>query len=160
MRREIEPKGSTFEKKPTSIYYEYVAKENQHEKVKILVKGQKFLGTFQHTFKDTEFDKDKPPQKHLIDTQAEGQIQIKGCTSLNMRLEGMKRGTPIEIVFLGKGKPAKKSQRPPYLFKVYDLTDEAKVSEKAKASEASEEADDHTDAPETDAKADSEEAPW
>jgi len=136
MKRKLSSSASGFEKKPINVYYQMNKPEKAHPKVKVLTKNQKIIGKYQATFHNEEYD----TYTHLLDTQEEGQITIKGCKILNDAFRGLKRGTLVEIIYLGKGKP-KKGQRPPYLFDVYDLTNEVSDDEAADTDGLSEETD-------------------
>lgn len=118
---------SDFEKKPVQTYYNFKTPEKPHPKVKVLEKGQKFIGSFQHTFvEDMPAEDGKVQQKktHLIYDDTLGALTIPGCKSINDALLTVKRGTRVEIEFLGKGKknPKKPMRKAPYLFEVWDIS--------------------------------------
>lgn len=133
---------------PINFYYQYVPADPPHKKVKVIKKNQTLAGTYEHTF--VKSDDGVVYKTYLIKTEAEGNITVKGCTGLS-DLDGLTRGTYVELTYLGLGK--KKGKRSaPFLWKVdvedtgnapeTDETDES-IAENADADvEASEEAAD------------------
>lgn len=103
---------------PVAVYYQFKEPEKPHPKVKVLKKGQKFTGTYLHTFKDDAGEY----QTHLFQTNEEGKITLKGCTGLNKDLATLSRNTPVEVTYLGVGKK-KPGRRAPYRFEVLADTD-------------------------------------
>lgn len=107
-------------REPIDTYYQF--KPAEHPKVKVLAKGQEIVGVFEYTHVEGMY------KNHIIKTENEGKVQVKGCFSLNTRLETLSVGARVKIVYLGKGK-AKPNKLPPYLFEVYLL--EATAPKKA-----------------------------
>jgi hypothetical protein len=122
--------GTAIDDSPIMAYYQFKAvdedkasemKPEQLKKIKVLKKDQEFVGTFQHTFVDKEYKNDKGEfviNAHVIKTDNEGKITIKGASTLNAGLAGVPVGTKVKVVYLGKGK-ARKGRKAPYLFDVY-----------------------------------------
>lgn len=102
------------EREPVNFYYQYDEPETDHPKIKVLEPKKSVIkGTYEFTFKK---DVGKATFfTHLIKTETEGQITIKGCTSLNNALTTLARGTYVELKYLGRGK-AKPGQSKPYLW--------------------------------------------
>src|SRR5208282_5373675 len=131
-RRQI--KGKMGERKPVNFHYQTTEPDEPHAKVKVLTKNQKVLGKYVFTFKDTEYNAEKPPQTHYFDTQEEGRVTIKGCTILNDKMSDVKQGEVVEVIYLGKGKP-KKGRKAPFMFDVFVIDPD----------DADEESDDNTE---------------
>ena len=106
--------GFEKDESPINWYYQFKKPETPHEKVKVLKKGQKITGEYLHTFAGEA----GMFVNHLIKSDTEGKITIKGCTSLNRALSQLSRGDKVEIVYLGTGE-AQKGRRAPYLFDVF-----------------------------------------
>lgn len=120
--------GSTTEREPILAYYKFKEPNPEYPKEKQFKKGDSFKGTYQHTFIKTT-DDGYVYKDHLIKDESKGQLTLANCTALS-DLEGLARGTYVEIEYLGKGK-AKPGKRPPYLFSV--SVDKSGTVEKAPA---------------------------
>lgn len=120
-----------FEKRPIKTYFNFKAPDEPHPKVKVLEKGQTFVGSYQHTFKeeirDKETGKVQTKETHLIYDDTLDALTLPGCKVLNEALAQVKRGDRVEITFLGRGKknPKQKLRKPPYLFDVSLLEDDS-----------------------------------
>ena len=113
MKREMETLVSG-QMEPINWYYQFEAPEKPHPKVKVLGKNETIKGTYERTFSQK---KGRVTFKsHLIKTENEGKITIKGCTVLD-RLENLSQGTYVEITYLGQG-IAKDGDNPPFLFNI------------------------------------------
>jgi hypothetical protein len=124
--------SSNFERREIKWYFNFNKPEKAHPKVKVLEKAQTFTGTYQHTFREETVNEAGQPQvrlTHLIYDETLDAITIPGCKSLNEALESVKRGTRLEIVFQGRAakskNPKNKMRKPPYIFDVYELPDDA-----------------------------------
>ena len=102
-------KSESMDNDPIVAYFQMKQPEKPHPKVKVLKKGQKLTGTYEHTFVDGKYS------NHLIKTD-KGKITIKGCKAL-AGLATLAKGTYVEITYKGEG-VAKKGNKAPYLFTV------------------------------------------
>jgi hypothetical protein len=114
-----ERKVSGVDSDPINFYYQYKKPDKPHDKVKVMTKGQEWRGVYQFTFVDEEYQS----KTHLIKTENEGKITIKGSTGLNNSLSTLGVGKEVRIVYLGTGK-RKPGRKPPYLFDVFEVLEE------------------------------------
>jgi hypothetical protein len=139
-----ERKVQDVDSEPINFYYQYKKPDKPHDKVKVITKGQQWKGVYQYMFVDEEYENSKT---HLLRTEAEGKITIKGATSLNNKLASLGFGKEVRIVYLGTGK-RKPGRKPPYLFDVFEVLPEdapkAKLSS-AKMPELDDQADESFD---------------
>lgn len=105
---------------PIVAYYQFAEPEEPNDKVRVLKKGDKIVGVYEHTFVQKVDSIEY--RNHLIRT-AEGKVTIKGSTGLNNTLANIEKMTPVLIEYMGKGKK-KPGRKPPHLFDVYGLTDQ------------------------------------
>lgn len=142
--------GVEIDKSPVNIYYQMKEPKTPHKKVKVLKKGQEIIGSYEHTFKDTKYDPDNPPQTHLFKTEKEGKVTIQGCKLLNEQVAQLKRGDLVRVVYSGQGVSKIKSRKPPFLFDVYLLPSKPQVKVIDKIVDAAELDEDTTDDTEND----------
>lgn len=105
---------SNGDSEPVIAYYQMKKPDVEHPKVRVLKKGDKLAGIYQHTFIDGEY------KSHLIRTE-EGKVTIKGCTSLNDNFAKTAKGTYVEVTYKGLG-PKKAGRKAAYLFQ-FDVED-------------------------------------
>lgn len=123
-------KRSRTSSDPINFYYQPGKITKPHPKVKQLKKGQVIAGQYETSFVNEEWG----TKTHLIKTEAEGKVTVKGGQGLNDDMEGIPRGTYVEITYRGTGK-AKPGRRPPYIFDVEHEEFDEKAA-KAKSSKA------------------------
>lgn len=132
-------KAGVSDGEPINFYYQFKEPAEPHPKVKVMKKGTQLAGSYEHTFVEGKY------QTHLIKTDKEGKVTLKGCTSLNKFFATLSKGTYVEVTYKGKGK-AKKGSNPPFLFDLqWDTNAPANQApadpDKADDDEASEELD-------------------
>ena len=134
---------------PYSAFYRVKAGSKPHKLERILKPKQVLKGTYETTFTDkgkagTEAEGLEFKTHLFIALDGKSKFTVKGFTSINNALEGVKRGTPLQIVYVGPGKISKGKKRA-QLFEVYDISDEINGKETAVETEGPSEATGPTD---------------
>lgn len=124
---------------PITTYYQFKPSSKPNPKVKVLTKGQEFVGTYKHRFINEEND----ITNNLIELTSGEAVTIKGCTGLNKDLDEAGKNTKVRIVFKGEGKK-QPGKHAPWLFDVFLIENDSPAVE-APADLDTDEADEVSD---------------